>query len=106
MKHSIRTVLLTAGAIGLLSLGACKGSEPEPAPVETNATEELPELPVQENFEEPAPIPTPSETPAPIATPEPVAPDEQMLDDADAVGMTSRLPRGDVANEAAPAEGD
>jgi outer membrane biosynthesis protein TonB len=96
---SIRTPLLAAAVAGLLLGGCHKQREPEPE----NQTTETP-APV---VPEPAPAPEPVEAP----TPKPVAPkpkaapkpsaDEQMLDDADATGMTSHANRETDASDGA-----
>ena len=82
-RHSI-------AALATLTLLAACGSEPEappePAPVETV---------------EPAPAPPPPPLPpvanvveeAPV---EEIAPDQQVLEDADATGMTARVDRSEV----------
>ena len=89
--------LLAAGL--LVALAGCHGSEPEAPPVEANAAEEAPEPlpePAPAPIEAPAPAPEPSAAPADEPAPEP---DEQtqMYDDADAVGMTARVQRGEPA---------
>lgn len=87
------------------SLAACSSGDAD-APVydgneSDNVVEVMDETPV-ENIVEPEPAPTP--TPTPIAAP--ALPDEeQIIDDAESVGMTARVPRGDaMANEAAPVQ--
>ncbi|HEY0623090.1 hypothetical protein [Sphingomonas sp.] len=94
------TTLLAATA-----LAACSGGSDAPdAPVNTtdNEVEVIDEAPVQ-NVVEPEPTPTPSPTPAPIVEDD-LTSEEQVQDDADAVGMTARLPRDQGGNETAPAE--
>ena len=92
-------------AAGLLMLSACSRSEPE-QPLDENMTEQAPvdeatpdALPTNEATVAPPPADTNT---AAIDVPpeEPVAPDAQMLDDAEATGMTARV----VRNEAAPAD--
>lgn len=85
----IAAILFATAAIGL---SACS-SEPDETPAPENTLEPL------NDTVEPLPEPTPSVTVAPTATPTPeTMPDlrddtAQMQDDADAVGMTARLPR-------------
>lgn len=100
-----RRLPLAAAILAAAALAACSGgSEAPDAPVNTteNEVEVIEEAPVQ-NFAEPEPTPTPSPTPAPIVEDD-RAVEEQVQDDADAVGMTARLPREQSGNEAAPAE--
>jgi len=91
-----RTV--AAAALGLALLAGCSRQAPEQEPAENdaaNVTVPVPETPVPET---PTPTPTPEATTTNAATTaeeEPVAPDAQMLDDADATGLTARLSRGD-----------
>ncbi|MEG3165239.1 hypothetical protein U1701_11595 [Sphingomonas sp. PB2P19] len=94
-------------AAGLLALSALAGCSSEPAaPPIDNALTEEPAAPVAEEAPAPVPEPAPVE-PAPVATanavmPPPaaaIAPDEQMLDDADATGMTARANRDELATE-------
>ncbi|HEX7872673.1 MAG TPA: hypothetical protein VF475_07175 [Sphingobium sp.] len=91
----MRNASLLLAAVGLLSLAAChKGKDEEPVPVENNMSEM--------NMEEQQPVEAPPvlepEVPtnnvaAPAAPPPPkVTQDQQTLDDADATGLTSRLP--------------
>ena len=103
------TGVLTAG---LLALAACSQSEPEQPLTENDAVEEIaPE-------ETPSPVETPDAEPtgaamenmAAIAPPPAaeIAPDMQVLDDADATGMTARVsrdeaPAADAPTTAAPA---
>jgi len=101
-----RRLPLVAALLAATALAACSGGSDAPdAPV--NATEDndavvIDETPVQ-NIAEPEPTPTPSPTPAPIVEDDRAA-DEQVQDDADAVGMTARLPREQSGNETAPAD--
>lgn len=94
-----------AALLAATALAACSGGSDAPdAPVNgtDNAVEVIDEAPVQ-NFAEPEPTPTPSPTPPPVVEDE-RGTDEQVQDDADAVGMTARLPREQGGNETAPAE--
>lgn len=100
-----RRLPLAAALLAATALAACSGGSDAPdTPVNgaDNGTEVIDETPVQ-NVAEPEPTPTPSPTPAPVVEDE-RATDEQVQDDADAVGMTARLPRDQAANETAPAE--
>ncbi|WOK36540.1 hypothetical protein [Sphingomonas sp. C3-2] len=99
-----------AAIAGTLVLSACN-SKPEEAPVENetlNITVDEPVVNEVVNIVEPE-KPVVNETP-PAAPPPEVSEEEQMLDDADATGLTSRLPRSDDAgagsteNETRPAE--
>ncbi|SOB86608.1 hypothetical protein SAMN06297144_1715 [Sphingomonas guangdongensis] len=100
----MRKTLLPLAALVLLA--ACSGSdEPEAVvsnePAMLDVTNEAADVPE-------APLATPSinlatENSALVEEPEPTAPDEQVLEDADATGMTARVDRsGD--EETAPAE--
>ncbi len=99
----MKTIAFATSALFVLSvLAGCSRSEPDqPPPVDNAVTEEAP---VREEPPAPAPEPAPVEpAPAPVSNvvaPPPaaeIAPDAQMLDDADATGMTAR------ANRDAPA---
>ncbi|MCU6455032.1 hypothetical protein LPN01_13175 [Sphingomonas sp. A2-49] len=90
-------------AAGLLMLAACSRSGPEQAPEAENMAEATP-------VEDVTPVAPPSDEPAPVETnaidanavaiappPEaPTAPDAQMLEDADATGMTARVSRDEA----------
>lgn len=102
---TIRRLSPVLGLIALGTLAACSSGDAE-APVydgneSDNVVEVMDETPL-ENIVEPEPTPTP--TPEPIAAP--ALPDEeQIMEDAESVGMTARVPRGDaMANEAAPVQ--
>jgi len=97
---------------GLLALTACSRSEPDAAADENAASEAS--MPVTDDAPTPAPssppmaedLPEVANSAAIDVPPEPkVAPDAQMLDDAEATGMTARVSRGDEApatNDQAP----
>jgi hypothetical protein len=83
----------------LAALAACSGEPEVPAP-------EGPDLNVSEEMATPEALPTLEPTPAPTPTPSPTptfetAPpprideDQQMVDDAEATGMTARIERED-----------
>jgi hypothetical protein len=105
----------TAAAFAMLALFAvagCSNQEQDIVPeTNTEAPVETP-APVTEEPAVAAPEPArPVEEPANLVAPppeEPIAPDAQMLDDADATGMTARLSREDAveSDDAAPAETD
>jgi len=93
---------IAAGLMALAILAGCSKSEPEAQPPETdNVGADAQPEPAAQPTPEPAPIKRPE--PAPVAnTVVPVAaepreappsPDAQMLDDADATGMTARVSR-------------
>lgn len=104
--------LIASGLFALSVLAGCSRSEPDEAPPVDNAvTEGAP--PVREEAPAPAPVapapvePAPVEAPNAVAPPpaKEIAPDEQMIDDADATGLTARANRdapvtdAPVANE-------
>jgi predicted small lipoprotein YifL len=97
-----------AGLLALSLLAGCSRSEPDEAPPAENAVSDE-ALPAPEETRAPEPEPAPE--PAPVATantvaPPPaaeIAPDEQMLDDADATGMTARATRDAPVTDAPPA---
>ena len=104
-----RISLAAAGLLALTVLAGCSRSEPDEAPPVENVSEAPQPLPEDTRVSEPEPAPAPA--PAPVAisdavAPPPaadIAPDEQMLDDADATGMTARARRDEPANETPPA---
>lgn len=99
-----RRLPLLATFLAATALAACSGGSDAPdTPVNNgdNEVEIIDETP--QNIAEPEPTPTPSHTPAPIVQDD-RATDEQVQDDADAVGMTARLPRDQGGNEAVPVE--
>jgi hypothetical protein len=87
----IRTVAITLSAA--LALAACDRGEPEQPPVDNNITE-LPEEVVPMNAA-PPPVENVTNEVAP-APPPAFSDDEQMRDDADATGLTARLPQGET----------
>lgn len=101
-----RTFQLATALAAAAALAACSGASEETVSADNavNAMELTEELPA-ENLTDTAPVVTENATtPAPVA--EPAAPDEaQIQDDAESVGMTARVQRGDSSgNQAAPAE--
>ena len=95
----IRRLPLALGLAAATMLAACSGGSdaPPPPPNDTEDARAMDETPPQE---EPAIEPSP--TPTPLAAELPEA--EQVQEDADAVGMTARLPRPDAEETAAPVE--
>ena len=88
------TILLFAAAALAFAVAGCSRSEPEAEPTNAVVIEELPEA----NMAEPLPeaTPTPEQNmAAALPAEEAPAPDAQMLDDASATGMTSRVNRGE-----------
>ncbi len=101
-----RTIQLATVLAAVAALAACSGGSEEAAPAENavNAMELTEDLP-EENLAEPEPM-VPENTTAPVPVTEAALPDEEQIqDDAEAVGMTARVQRGDTSgNQAAPAE--
>ncbi|MFN4097709.1 MAG: hypothetical protein ACK4GG_13150, partial [Sphingomonas sp.] len=97
-----RTLQLATALAAAAALAACSGASEETAPVENevNAMELTEDLPA-ENLAEPEPMVTENTAaPAPVAA-APVQDDEQILDDAESVGMTARVDRsGSTTNQA------
>ncbi|HEX8445548.1 MAG TPA: hypothetical protein VF649_02940 [Sphingomonas sp.] len=97
-----RLPLLLSAAL-LVGLTACNRSEPAPEPAPYN----------EPIAEEPAPEPEPRPEPEPVTPvsnaaetvteavppPEPTPQSEQMLEDAEATGMTARVAREDTATD-------
>ncbi len=82
--------------VGLLALSAC-GKKPEEAPVSNNDVVEEPQnVPVEDLDAGPPPAEDNSVKPVEnrVAPPE-ISEEQQMQDDAEATGMTSRLPDED-----------
>lgn len=98
----IGTILILGGA---LALAACDRSEPEAPPVENNVVEAPVAPEPVNNIVEAAPVNV-INAEEPAAPPPDFSDQEQMLDDADATGLTSRLPdqSGEPANETAPVQ--
>lgn len=102
-----KTALLAFGA--LLALAACqRGPEAEPLPEDLNSVE-VGEVAVADNAMNVAVPANAANVVEPPAAPPPAFSDsEQMRDDAEATGMTARLPDEDApgqsGNETRPAE--
>jgi hypothetical protein len=107
MRTSTRISFVLAAA---LAVAACGKKEEPISELQDNAVTEMPiEDNVALNVEDPAPAPPPAVnvTNTVAAAPPPAFTDtEQMRDDADATGLTSRIPSDDAprptANETAP----
>ena len=97
MRTRLTVAMLLVAASGL---AACHKT-PEQQPIENQAAEApKPVAPPPKPAPKPAPAPVPKADPAKVeAAPEPTA-DQQMLDDADATGMTSHASRGSDASNA------
>lgn len=105
-RRTIRMTTMLAAA-GLLALAGCSRSEPEQPAPEENVVEAMPtESATPEAVPSAAPTataPTPIANTADVPPDAPVAPDAQMIDDADATGMTTRVRRDEApaTNDAA-----
>ncbi len=75
---------------GALALSAC-GRQEEEAPATNNLVEPPVENIIVEEPEAPEPEPANVTAPAPVAPPPSVSEEQQILDDAAATGMTSRI---------------
>lgn len=93
------------GLLSLAVLAGCSKSEPEQPPMVENATvEDVTPGPTDspEAVEPPAPAPAPANVAVAPPPAEKIAPDAQMIDDADATGMTARATRDAQDGDAAP----
>ena len=106
----MRVVALLA-LTGALALTACGRSEPEPQPVGNDVQINVEDVPVVEETPTVNQIEEPANTTVDLPPPAPpphISEDQQMHDDADATGLTSRLPDdpemtpGAGSNSAAP----
>lgn len=89
----MNTRALAALALPALMLVACS-SDPEVAPVEENIADfEVEELILNRSDPIETPPSAPIETPAHAPAPEPLPDEAQILSDAEATGMTSRVDR-------------
>lgn len=98
MRFKLRPAL----ALLPLALAACSGEPEQPAPEapDANLTEAMP-TPEPLPTEAPEPVAAPSPTPTFDAAPPPrVAEDQQMIDDAEATGMTARVTRDRAPTDA------
>ncbi|MES3107013.1 conserved exported hypothetical protein [Sphingomonas aurantiaca] len=109
MTISTRTrTAIAGGLLAAMALAGCSRSEPEQPPTDVNMVEDtgVTETEAAPAPVEAAPVEAPPVAPAVVEPPreKPVAPDEQMLDDADATGMTARVTRDEAPaeNEAEP----
>lgn len=103
----LRPALFAGLGAATLLLAACHRSEPPPPLAENDAmTTPEPPLPL-----EPAPVPQVVEVPTSEAPPKPkpapeVSADQQVIDDADATGMTAHANHdGDDGGDSQPASG-
>lgn len=97
-----RHATIAAGLAALAMTAACSGAD-EPAPVETNVINLAEPENVVENATLVDPTPPANVTAAPADPGADFTVDEQTQDDADATGMTARVPRGED-NGTQPAE--
>ena len=109
MTISTRTrTAIAGGLLAAMALAGCSRSEPEQPPTDVNMVEDtgVTETEAAPAPVEAAPVEAPPVAPAVVEPPreKPVAPDEQMLDDAEATGMTARVTRDEAPaeNEAEP----
>ena len=104
MTISTRTrTAIAGGLLAAMALAGCSRSEPEQPPTDVNMVEDtgVTETEAAPTPVEAAPVEAPPVAPAVVEPPreKPVAPDEQMLDDADAPGMTARGTRDEAPAE-------
>lgn len=90
-----------AALIGALALSAC-GKKEEDAPVVNNLVEPPVENVIIEEPDTALPMPSNNAVAPTPAAPPSVSEQQQILDDADATGMTARLP--DMRDDAQPAD--
>jgi len=90
-----------AALIGALALSAC-GKKEEEAPVVNNLVEPPVENVIIEEPDTALPMPSNNAVAPTPAAPPSVSEQQQILDDADAIGMTARLP--DMRDDAQPAD--
>ena len=99
---------IAGGLLAAMAMAGCSSSEPEQPPADTNMVEDagVTESEAAPAPVEAAPVEAAPAAPAVVEPPreKPLAPDEQMLDDADATGMTARVTRDEVPveNDAEP----
>jgi hypothetical protein len=112
MSFRTKTMTVAALAAALLAVSACSRSEPE-GPMDDNTlgldqpmvNETNDVAPVETPTAEPLPTPDANAAAAIEPPPEaPIKPDAQVLDDADATGMTARVTRDEAParEESAP----
>ena len=95
-----RHAMIAAGVMAAAMLAGCSRSTPDEPPAETNqvVTEAPSPTPAPPVVSKPAPATSAIAPPSPDANEaDPQAADAQMLDDADATGMTARVTRDDAA---------
>lgn len=93
MRKTHRNLTLFALA-GALALSAC-GKKEEDAPMTNNLVEPPVENVIIEEPDAALPMPGNNVAATPAAPPPSVSEQQQILDDAEATGMTARLPEGD-----------
>lgn len=100
----IRRLPTAIGLLAATTLAACSGGSDTPPPPanETDNVVVIDETP-PENVVAVEPSLTPTPEPTPIVA-EDLPEEQQVQEDADAVGMTARLPRQDGEEAAQPAE--
>lgn len=101
MRVMMRTKMSILMLGGALLLAGCKQQHQEP-PVQNQPIEEEAPKPVIEPVPQPEPVAKPKPV---VAKPKPLPPtpeDQQVLDDADATGMTARVNRSGNASTPAP----
>ena len=104
MRNAV-TVALPLAA--LFALAACSGQQAEPVPENETLVEPLNDAATVEAIDQPE-APVAAELPptnvAPTLPPPEVADEEQIREDAEATGMTARLPAETSENETQPVE--
>jgi len=105
MSFRLRRLSLLLPLAAVIALGACHDREPEqPDTGEENVATEPP-VPEAPPPAEPEAVPGNVQAAPKEAPPPEIPDDQQVLDDAAAVGMTARLPRGgNAAPEEEPAQ--
>lgn len=103
-----RRIAIAAGMLLLGVLAGCSDKTPQQQPEQTNEATPAPPPPPKKAETAPAPAAPIANAAANVAASDaepPVAPDAQMLDDADATGLTARVSRGgDNETAALPAQ--
>lgn len=90
----MKRLTLAAGLLATATLAACSGgSDAPPPPGNDLGNDSLPVEAPATNTAAPAPEPTPTPSPTPGIVVDNSSHEAQVQDDADAVGMTARLPQ-------------
>jgi hypothetical protein len=103
--RNVRFAMTAVMIAGTLALSACgKKEEPIVSGAEDNIVTEMPieDSPALNSVDVPAPANAAVNITNTVAPPPAFSDTEQMRDDADATGLTSRLPTDDAANEVQP----